>query len=85
MFYKYEMSGRAVLHNVICVKGLKIGNCTNFEVRQKIVTTDNLLSRQGWFYSLMLQEKLCRDIIPFFATKVYMNIRKYVGTFLTLL
>ena len=32
----------------------------------------------------MLQEKLCCNIIPFVATKVHMNIRKYVGIFLTL-
>ena len=81
-FYKYEMSGRTVLHNVICVEWLKIGNCANFEVRHKIVVTDNLLSLQEWFYSLMLQEKLCHDIIPFIVTKVHMNFRKYVGTFL---
>ena len=48
-FYKYEMSGRTILHNVICVEWLKIGNWENFEIRHNIVTTDNLLSRQGWF------------------------------------
>ena len=48
-FYKYEMSGRTILHNVICVEWLKIGNCENFEVRHKFVATNNLLSRQGWF------------------------------------
>ena len=49
MFYKYKMSGRTILHNVICVEWLEIGNCEIVEIRHKFIATDNLLSRQGWF------------------------------------
>ena len=79
-FYKYEMSGRTVLNNVICVEWLKIGNCANFEVRHKIVVTDNLLSRHGWFYSLILQEKLCHEKSTHEHQKICQDISYFVTT-----
>ena len=43
--HKYELSGRTILHNVICVEWMKICKCENFEVEQNIFTTDKFMSR----------------------------------------
>ena len=44
-FYKYELSGMTILHNVICVEWLKIGNCTNIKVGQNFVVTKKFMSQ----------------------------------------
>ena len=43
--HKYDLSGRNILHTVMCVNWLKNVNCENLRKRHWIVATDFLLSR----------------------------------------
>ena len=49
--HKYDLSGRNVLHTVMCVNWLKNVNCANLRKSHWIVATDFLLSRH-YFYSV---------------------------------
>ena len=46
-FHKYELSGRTILNNVICVEWLKICKCAHFKVRQNFVATYKIMSRHS--------------------------------------
>ena len=60
--HMYDLSGRNVLHIVICVNWLKNVNCANLRKSHGIVATDFLLSRHCFYYVTTL--------FLFFAMKI---------------
>ena len=48
--HKYDLSGRNILHTVMCVNWLKNVNYENLKKSHWIVTIDFLLSRHYFYY-----------------------------------
>ena len=52
--HKYDLSGRNVLHTIMCVNWLKNVNYVNLRKSHWIVMTDFLLSRHYFYYVVTL-------------------------------